>query len=344
MTPTVLYLGFLFVITTAASLAGTGVMLRYLKRHAILDHPNERSSHTTPTPHGGGLAVLPVVFTAWALSAVIAPADIFSGFARNAFLPILFCMPLIFVSWIDDLKGVSPIIRLLVQAAMVVAFFVFHPQDVLYFQGLLPPFLDATLAGILWIWFINLFNFMDGIDAITSVETVFIGLGVSAVVLIGGGHNDLALFGTAIAGAAFGFLWWNRPPARIFLGDTGSVPLGFLLGWLLLSLAGRGQWEAAVILPLYYLADATITLLKRLIRKRPIWQAHHEHFFQMAVRRGLSHGAIVRAIILANVILALSAALSVSNMLSATPWFSFGIAILAVGALLYYLSRRAKAP
>src|SRR5690606_27746163 len=123
--------------------------------------------------------------------------------------------------------------------------------------------------------------------------TAAIGLGVALFAGAAGGEPALVALGLAVAGAAFGFLPWNWQPARIFLGDVGSVPLGYALGWLLLSLAAAGAWAAALILPLYYLADATLTLMRRLARGERVWQAHREHFYQRATQAGRSHAAVV---------------------------------------------------
>jgi UDP-N-acetylmuramyl pentapeptide phosphotransferase/UDP-N-acetylglucosamine-1-phosphate transferase len=106
-----------------------------------------------------------------------------------------------------------------------------------------------------------------------------------------------------VTGAAVGFLVWNWSPARIFLGDVGSVPLGYVLGFLLLGCAVRGYWKIALILPLYFLADATITLARRLLRGERVWHAHREHFYQQAVRRGLGHAAVVERVIAADLVL-----------------------------------------
>ena len=125
---------------------------------------------------------------------------------------------------------------------------------------------------------------MDGIDGITSVETIVIGVGVFLI-----SDGPTAFLGGILAAAATGFLKWNWNPAKVFLGDVGSIPLGFLLGWLLLNLAGNGHWAAAIILPAYYLTDATITLIGRAIKGEKLWQAHRQHFYQKAVQRGLSH-------------------------------------------------------
>ena len=113
----------------------------------------------------------------------------------------------------------------------------------------------------------------------------------------------LAALAATIAAAALGFLPWNWAPARIFLGDVGSVPLGFLLGFLLLGVAASGHWKIALILPLYFLADATITLLRRLALGERVWQPHRRHFYQQAVTRGLGHAAVVRRVIGANLLL-----------------------------------------
>jgi len=128
----------------------------------------------------------------------------------------------------------------------------------------LPPLGDHLFAALAWIWFINLYNFMDGIDGITGVETATIGLGLTLVSLVAGLAAPVAGLGMAMAGAACGFLLWNWTPAKLFLGDVGSVPLGFLAGFLLLYLASEGHLAPAIILPLYYLFDAMATLLRRL--------------------------------------------------------------------------------
>src|SRR4029453_9183528 len=118
-----------------------------------------------------------------------------------------------------------------------------------------------------------------------------------------GSDPALALLAATIIGAAIGFLVWNWSPARIFLGDVGGAPLGYLLGFLLLGLAVRGHWKIALILPLYFLADATITLIRRVLRGERVWQAHRQHFYQQAGRDGLGHGAVVKRVIVADFLL-----------------------------------------
>jgi len=139
----------------------------------------------------------------------------------------------------------------------------------------------------------------------------------------------------AVAAATAGFLAWNWHPAKIFLGDIGSVGLGYLLAWLLLALAAMGEWEAALILPLYYLADATITLLRRLARKEKVWQAHREHYYQQAVQNGRSHARVSAAVATTNlalVALALAAAATPDGVFFPVILI-FGAAVLVVGLL-----------
>ena len=129
------------------------------------------------------------------------------------------------------------------------------------------------------------------------------GVDLAPVAARAGSDPALRSLAAAVTGAAIGFLVWNWSPARVFLGDVGSVPLGYVLGFLLLGLTVRGDWRIALILPLYFLADATITLTRRLLRGERVWQAHREHFYQQAVRRGLGHAAVVERVIAADLML-----------------------------------------
>ena len=321
-----------------ASFAATGWILQILRARAILDHPNERSSHSVPTPKGAGIAVIPCIAIAWILAVWFVPSAVFTSGATITIVSVALALALL--SWFDDLRGLNPLLRLLAQIAAV-AFVLSQtgaetPGAKSYFGGLLPGGWDTVAAGLLWVWFINLFNFMDGIDGIAGVETAVIGGGIALVAGIAGLSPLYGLFGIATAAAALGFLWWNWHPAKIFLGDVGSVPLGVLLGWLLLELAASGQWAAALILPLYYLGDATITLVRRACAGKKVWQAHHEHYYQQATGRGLSHAAVVRHVLLVNLVLVVLA------VAAATGWTSAALisAVVVVLWLLFYLSTR----
>jgi UDP-N-acetylmuramyl pentapeptide phosphotransferase/UDP-N-acetylglucosamine-1-phosphate transferase len=277
---------------------GTRALIPILGRAAILDRPNERSSHNVSTPRGGGIAVLAAVLLAWLALVGVGqtPAPIWPVLAGAVLLGL--------VCWRDDRHGLSPGPRLVAQLVAAGGGMLTLAPAGMVFQGWLPPALDAAAAIALWVWFLNLFNFMDGIDGLAGSEAAAIGLGLAIFASVGVGRDpEAAALAAPIAAAAVGFLVWNWAPARIFLGDVGSVPLGYLFGFLLLDAAARGFWKIALILPLYFLADATITLLRRLARGERIWQAHRQHFYQRAVQRGLGHAAVTRRVIAADLVL-----------------------------------------
>jgi len=288
------------IIAAAGLIAclGTRALIPLLRHAAVLDHPNERSSHEAPTPRGGGIALVAAILLAW-LALVVA------GAAPPRLLVVLCGAALLAaISWIDDVRGLSPAMRLLAQLVAVVAGMIALIPGGSVFQGWLPAGLDAVAAGLLWLWFINLFNFMDGIDGLAGSEAAAIALGLVLFAGFGAGHDPgLAALAATVVAAVVGFLVWNWAPARIFLGDVGSVPSGYLLGFLLLDVAARGGWKIALILPLYFLADATVTLARRLVRGETVWQAHRQHFYQRAVLRGLGHAAVVRRVIAADLLL-----------------------------------------
>jgi UDP-N-acetylmuramyl pentapeptide phosphotransferase/UDP-N-acetylglucosamine-1-phosphate transferase len=201
----------------------------------------------------------------------------------------------------------------------------------------LPPLLDRAASALLWVWFINLYNFMDGIDGITVVETLGLGLGIAAVVALAGSAADgTVVLALIAAAAAAGFLRWNWHQAKLFLGDAGSVPLGFVMGWLLLGLAARGYWAPALILPLYYLADATLTLLRRIARRERFWQAHRTHFYQRAAARDGNHADVARGITLGDAALIGAALIAVVQ-----PWVGLAIGVVVSALMLVWLARRA---
>lgn len=317
-----------------AGLAMTALVTRhvlgYLHRRQILDLPNERSSHTMPTPRGGGLATTPVV------AALLLMLSWFLGVPQIGVLG-LGALVLLAVSWIDDRRGLPPLPRFFCHAAMIALALVLLPAHALAFGGLLPVWADRVLAGIAWLWFVNLYNFMDGIDGITGVETASLGLGIAVVATVLPGAMAFGLIPAGLAVAAVGaaFLCWNWHPAKVFLGDAGSVPFGFVLGGLLLILATQGGLAAALILPAYYLTDATVTLLRRAANGERVWQAHRKHFYQCAVQGGRRHDQVSLAIVACNAALVISAAISVTISL----WGGVVGGVIATGALIAVLRR-----
>lgn len=294
---------FSLFVTLAAfviALVGTRLLIvAFREKRLLLDIPNARSNHKNPVPRGGGLAVI---------FALIIPMLV-----ANIDLPVvLSVLILAAVSLMDDLIEVPAFVRLLVQVLAVAIPLSYLPLDIT--GGLLPPMAERLLIGALWIWCINLFNFMDGIDGISATEMISVGLGVALFMVFADQFPGAAAqYGMIMAAAGLGFWWWNRHPARIFLGDVGSVPIGFMIGYLLLMLAGSGHWIAALILPGYYVADSSVTLLKRLFTGKKIWQAHSEHYYQQAARKGWKHNVITRYIAGVNMLLGFLAIYSLLN-------------------------------
>lgn len=309
----------------------TGRAREWLSRRAILDRPVDRSAHSVPVPRGGGLAVVPVLLVAWLAIALLGRAP------PGTSAIVTTAAGLAFLSWLDDLRGLPIGLRLFGHGVAVLVGLAFLPEGAV-FQGILPPLLDRTATVLLWVWFANLFNFMDGIDGITGVETAALGLGIVLVAACAGAADNggAALAACAVAGA-LAFLRWNWYPAKLFLGDIGSVPLGYLLAWLLLGLAARGLWAPALILPLYYLVDATATLIRRILRGERFWRAHREHFYQRALGADGNHAAVALLVLGGDALLIGSALLAVTR-----PVLALLLAAVVVLGLLALLERRAR--
>lgn len=306
----------------------TGWYIDWAQNSGRLDIPNERSSHEKAVPVGGGLVVVMVTLILWVCFAW--PLDL----TALALLGCTFLLGLI--SWIDDKHPLPWWLRLGAQLAAVFATLALLPQDEAILPFGLSPEIERVLIGLAWVWFINLFNFMDGMDGLAGGETVAVTVGILLVHAALHQDNNNTLLTVLLAGASLGFLAWNWHPAKLFMGDVGAVPLGFMLGWLLIDLMRQGAFAAALILPLYFLADASLTLLRRIWLRAKPWEAHKTHFYQRAHQGGYSHSAVVGRIMLANLILVALSQLSV-----AWPWATLVIAFLTVLGLLYILQKMA---
>jgi len=313
----------IILLSFVLALVLTGFVKRALLQRAVLDIPNDRSSHKIPVPRGGG----------WALVGLLLPAMIGATFFYDHSLRHVGLIGAVFVlagiSWLDDRSHVNPLVRLALHLfAAWLGSLSFSSQELL-FGGALPFWLDRALMILGWAWFINLYNFMDGIDGITGIETLCIANGVSFAFTVASIDLPFVDFLTLIlTGLSLGFLAHNWHPAKIFLGDIGSVPLGYLAGFCLLSLAVKGYLVAALILPLYYIADSGITLTRRALRHEKIWQAHREHFYQQAALGAGRHDKVVWLITTANLGLILAACIALSHPLEG------GLCAILIVALL----------
>ncbi|BCQ51717.1 putative undecaprenyl-phosphate N-acetylglucosaminyl 1-phosphate transferase [Burkholderia gladioli] len=261
-----------------ATCIASGAILRALLATGIAwrlatDIPNARSLHERPTPRVGGWGIVPVGVAAllW--------------LASPMWLIALMAAGLALMSQVDDRRGLPARLRFGGHAVAVIVLLAAYPAAV--------PWWALAGLGFLMLWLINLYNFMDGADGLAGGMALF-GFGAYAVAALTGAapSHDLAIAGAAIAGAALGFLLLNFHPARLFLGDAGSIPLGFLAGafgyWGWREQVWPIWFPALVFSP--FIADASVTLLRRLLRGEKFWQAHREHYYQRVIRSGVSHG------------------------------------------------------
>ncbi|CAD6509472.1 Undecaprenyl-phosphate alpha-N-acetylglucosaminyl 1-phosphate transferase [Paraburkholderia hiiakae] len=269
--------GWIVLLVAGASALACFLILRCLLSTGLAwriatDVPNHRSLHATPIPRVGGWGIVPV-----SLAALL-------WHASQMWLIAAAAAALAMVSQIDDRRDLPARVRFAAHFAAVVALIVFRPADA-------PWWLLAGI-GFLMLWMINLYNFMDGADGLAGGMALFGFAAYGAAALAGGSPSPaLAVVCAAIAGAALGFLFLNFHPAKLFLGDAGSITLGFLAG-ALGYWGWRGDvwplWFPAIVFSTF-IADASITLLRRLCRGEKFWQAHREHYYQRMVRSGVGH-------------------------------------------------------
>jgi UDP-N-acetylmuramyl pentapeptide phosphotransferase/UDP-N-acetylglucosamine-1-phosphate transferase len=318
-----------FVLVTTAFLASAGliILLRPLLRRHLTVKPNARSSHVTPTPQGGGIAVVlagVIALGAYALLFADDRAAIVGLLPLGAAVTVLAA-----VGGIDDLVGTPALPRLVLQAVAIMGVLATAPPE-LRAAPFVPLAAERSVEFLAGLWFVNLVNFMDGIDLMTVTETVAIAAGIFMFSLGSAVAHVAGVTALALCGAMLGFAPFNRPVATLFLGDVGSLPVGLILFWLLLQLAGAGppHLAATLLLPLYYLADATVTLFWRLARGENLMEAHRSHFYQVAVARGMPVAAVIRAVAAVNVALLALAGVGVA---AASTWVA--LAALALGGL-----------
>jgi UDP-N-acetylmuramyl pentapeptide phosphotransferase/UDP-N-acetylglucosamine-1-phosphate transferase len=323
----------LVAVAVAAMLsAAIIVMIRPLLQRYVLARPNARSSHRDSTPQGAGIAVIAATLAISGTCAVVlgiaAPVAVFGA---TIFIAL--------VGMADDIKSIAVLPRLLLQTAGVGAILYFAPAE-LRIVPVCPLWIERALLLLAGLWFVNLVNFMDGLDLMTVAEVVPV---TAALVLLGwsGTYPQVpALVAAALCGAVLGFAPFNRPVACVFLGDVGSLPIGLLLGWCLLQLAWHQELAAALLLPLYYLADATLTLVRRIVRREPFWTAHRSHFYQRATENRFSVSRVVGEVFALNVGLALLALASTRLGSPAYDLVLLAIGAAAVALLLHRFSRQ----
>lgn len=301
----------LILIGVLVSFALTFYLRRYALHRSLLDIPNARSSHSTPTPRGGGVAI--VVSHVIALTLMIWAGVLDSStWIAMAGAGLLIAV----IGFIDDHNHIAARWRLL-------GHFIAAGWGLFWLGGLAPlsfwgasldlGFLGSTLAAFYLVWMLNLYNFMDGIDGIASVEALCV-CGGAVLLYVLTGHPDLVWMPLALASAVAGFLFWNFPPAKIFMGDAGSGFLGVSLGLLSLQAgwASPSLLYSWLILLGVFVVDATFTLGRRLLRGDKVYEAHRSHAYQFASRRYGNHLSVTLAVAVINAVWLLPVALAVA--------------------------------
>lgn len=279
----------------------TAAIRFYALRRGLLDTPGERSSHTLPTPRGGGLAIVIVVF-----AAILLVLKLTNSSSVGA-LTVVCCGALLVaaVGFWDDHGHVRSDVRLSLHLLVGVAFVLLLPRFsiTLFSVDIASGIVGVCILALTVAWYINLFNFMDGINGIAALEAVFI---FSSYALLANrfAAPELTVPMLCVAASVAGFALWNFPRANIFMGDVGSGFLGALIiGFLfLLSAAGEGLFYAGLLLSGVFVVDASLTLLCRLCRAEPVHQAHRTHAYQHAARQYHSHVVVTLAVQAINIV------------------------------------------
>jgi len=291
----------------------TGRMRRYALAQRLLDIPNARSSHAVPTPRAGGVAIVLATLAAFLTAGCLRllPWPIVLGLAGSGAL-------VAGIGFMDDRRHVARRWRLATHIAAA--------TWILWFLGGLPPLAAVgtvfdlgwaghALAALYLVWLVNLTNFMDGIDGIAAVETITVSVGAVCIYALTPGADDLWLAPTVLAAACLGFLVWNWPPAKIFMGDAGSGFIGLILGGLSLQAAWTAPtllWSWVILLGVF-VVDATTTLIHRGIRGVRLHDAHRTHAYQHAAQRWLAHAPVTWAVAAINVLWLLPCAVLVAR-------------------------------
>ena len=317
--------------------------LKFLKNPMFLDVPTERSNHQTPKPRGAGIILIPLIL--FSTSVIFLLEDTLNN---NWKIIFGFCLLLSIVSLLDDVKNISAKIRLTFQIFCVFSslylfkdqlnIFIRSSEFLIIFNGIESLGLSFVFCFLvmLWVWIINMFNFMDGMDGITSVQISSLSILTNFLAILGLIEETFIYFSLILLTISFAFYSVNRPPSKIFLGDVGSIPIGFIAGFILIyNMIMYNLVFPFLIIMLYYLQDSIATIILRFFKKENVFQAHSSHFYQKILRKGYSHDYVLKKIIYLNAILLLLAILAYYY-----PLISFLLAFICTSSLLIFFNSR----
>ncbi|MGV1015453.1 MAG: glycosyl transferase [Methyloceanibacter sp.] len=310
------------------------LLLKPLLARYFLAYPNARSAHTRPTPQGAGLAIM------GALLIVSAGAIGFGiGLPPPSLVPVLAgAVLLTLIGALDDAHALPVVWRFIGQTLAALIIVLTLPEDFRLLPEYLPPAAERVLIVLGIVWFVNAINFLDGLDWMTVAQVVPMTLGIAVLHGLGFVPASIGLLALALLGAMLGFAFFNKHPARLFLGDAGSLPIGLCLAFMLLYVA-EAHLVSALLLALYSLADATLTLFRRIAAREPILSAHKSHFYQRAVDRGWRVPQVTARIFLLGLLLAGLAIAAVLARSLYADLLLLGLGLLATGLMLRMLAR-----
>ena len=318
-------------------------IIPFLQKNSLVDHPSSRGNHKKSMPKGGGIILIPAIVISISLYFLV------ENTINTKWIVFLLSIFFLFlISLIDDIKSLPAMLRLAVQFLCVIISVFYMRDDIIFFinntDNIIKLYISdslffyflASLIILTWLWLINLFNFMDGMDGLIALQMIFLALTVNLISLINYFDQDFQFLGLVIFAAFLSFFRHNKPSAKIFLGDSGSIPSGYIAGFVLIeSFLKQGPFFSILIILMYFILDSTITLFFRSIKNNNLLTAHSDHFYQKMIRKGYSHQYVLRKILFLFIFLILLSFISLEYHL-----ISFALALLGTILSLIYFSVR----
>ena len=319
-------------------------LIPFLTKMSLIDYPTKRSNHSLLIPKGGGILIIPLLI--FSISLIFS----FKNILSSQWIIFLLSLVILFsISLIDDIKNLSAPSRLLIHfISVAVSIFALKNEIVFFAQKNILPWINfdplvifyliCIALTVLWIWVINLFNFMDGMDGLTCAQVFLLATITNLLAVFGHFSENFQYLSLVLISLFLAFFKFNKPPAKIFLGDVGSIPIGYLTGLILVkAILNNGPLIPIVIALLFYFFDSTITLIIRLTKKKKIMVAHSDHFYQKILRAGQTHHQVLKRIIILFIVLLVLSMLSLIY-----PMFSLLFSIVITLCFLIYLQLLSK--
>ena len=320
-------------------------IIPFLQKNSLVDHPSSRGNHKQSMPKGGGIILIPAIVISISLYFLI------ENTINTKWIVFLLSIFFLFlISLLDDIKSLPVMLRLTVQFLCVIISVFYMQNDIilfinntdtiikLYISDSIFFYFLASLIILTWLWLINLFNFMDGMDGLTALQMIFFALTINIFSLMSYFDQNFQFLSLVIFSTFLAFFRLNKPSAKIFLGDSGSIPSGYIAGFVLIeSLLKQEPLLSILIILMYFILDSTITLIIRFVKNKNIFNAHSDHFYQIMIRKGYSHQYVLKKILILFIFLIFLSLVSLKYHL-----VSFFIAFFTTILSLIYFSARSR--